>query len=240
MARSFNGTTDGLSFSAHASSSGPFSISLWVNFDPATTFTIFVDDPGSGYMLVGSGGGGVFPAHIDLGGTAATISSSNIINAGVWYHIGATGFFDVAGSTSGSIYINGVLNTSGTIGHFVGGTSTWTLATLSTTFVKCTMADAAFWNAGLTAFEFAALANGARPYTIRPTSLFNYFPLGGNQSPEPDLSGNASNATFIGSPTPAFGPPFMQFTPRWPQFISAPPPVIPTRIAPPGFAWAEW
>jgi hypothetical protein len=78
------------------------------------------------------------------------------------------------------------------------------------------MADFTIWNVVLSALEITALANGARPYTIRPSALLCWLPLDGLASPEPDLSGNAKNGTITGTITLAFGPPFAPFTPRWP------------------------
>jgi hypothetical protein len=43
------------------------------------------------------------------------------------------------------------------------------------------------------------------------------LPLDGIQTTEPDLSGFARNGTLTGTSAVA-GPPFTQFTPRWPQF----------------------
>jgi hypothetical protein len=94
------------------------------------------------------------------------------------------------------------------------------------------LADFAIWSVLLTAAEASALAKGARPNTIRSASLVNWWPLGGIQSPEPDLSGNKNNGTLTGT-APAFGPPIAPFTPRWPQTLAA--------VAAPTFqaAWAK-
>lgn len=86
------------------------------------------------------------------------------------------------------------------------------------------IADVAFWNVALTAAEFAALGVGARPYTIRPLALVGYWPVTGIQSPEPDFSGLNNNGTVTGTVN-ASGPPFMFFTPRWPQRETPIPPV---------------
>ena len=99
------------------------------------------------------------------------------------------------------------------------------------------IADVAVWGVQLSASEILALAKGARPNVIRPLSLSVYSPLDGLASPEPDLSGNANNLGLTHSPGPAFGPPLMQFTPRWPQFF--PLPAI-AAVSPGGFTWVEW
>jgi len=54
------------------------------------------------------------------------------------------------------------------------------------------MAEAAIWDAALTADEILALAKGAKPKTIRPESLIFYSPLvRGSSSSVPDETGNA-------------------------------------------------
>jgi len=77
------------------------------------------------------------------------------------------------------------------------------------------MADVAIWNVTLTAAEVSALALGARPHQIRRSALLAWWPLTGFSSPEPDLiARNSGNLTGTG---PGFNPPYMAFTPRWPQ-----------------------
>jgi hypothetical protein len=102
------------------------------------------------------------------------------------------------------------------------------------------LADGAQWNTNLSAAEITALSKGARPYTIRPANLLGWWPLDGLQSPEEELSGAKNNGTLTGT-TAAFGPPYMQFTPRWPMGAILPTPtpaVVYFDVA--GFADAAW
>ncbi len=60
------------------------------------------------------------------------------------------------------------------------------------------IAEAAIWSAALTAEEFAALAAGTSPLSIRPDALVNYYPIIGRHSPEIDLVGG-NNLTVNGA-----------------------------------------
>jgi hypothetical protein len=60
------------------------------------------------------------------------------------------------------------------------------------------IAEAAIWAAALTAEEFAALAAGTSPLSIRPDALVNYYPIIGRHSPEIDLVGG-NNLTVNGA-----------------------------------------
>lgn len=83
-------------------------------------------------------------------------------------------------------------------------------------------ADIVVWNVSLTAGEIAGLVSGQRPYLIRPQNRVGDWPLFGDVSPEPDLSGNANNGTLTGTAL-APGPPTTLFTPRRPQILISPP-----------------
>src|SRR5208282_6101410 len=83
------------------------------------------------------------------------------------------------------------------------------------------LADFAYWSGvTLTVNEAEALYNGARPNTIRPSGLGEYYPIDGLAWPEPDLSGSGLNGTVTGTTGNGAGPPIMLFTPRWPQFAA--------------------
>jgi hypothetical protein len=141
-------------------------------------------------------------------------------SANVWSHAAITS----SSATSHAAYLNGgnKVTNSGTLSGATASTQTW-LGSYKTSggahggFFAGTIADAAIWSVALSDAEIAALASGVRPKDIRPASLIAYWPLGGLQSPEPDISGGARNGTLTGT-SAAFGPPYVPFTPRWPQF----------------------
>lgn len=62
------------------------------------------------------------------------------------------------------------------------------------------LAEVAIWSAALTPNEVAAHARGADPRRIRPASLVGYWPIWGQDSPEPDLSRGVRNLTLTGTP----------------------------------------
>ena len=139
-------------------------------------------------------------------------------------------------STSRTIYTyqsGSLVSTNDTVSSVFGGTTsdTWigmfgnTPANIADFGGSC--AECAAWNVVLSTAEITSYCRGARAYTIREPSLKGYWPLDGIVLPEPDLSGAVNNLSALGAnsnPTLGFGPPLMQFTPRWPQFNFPPPP----------------
>jgi hypothetical protein len=61
------------------------------------------------------------------------------------------------------------------------------------------IAEACIWNIGLSDEEIAALARGVHPLNMHRASIVGYWPLFGNDSPEPDLSGNGLGMTVTGA-----------------------------------------
>ncbi len=55
--------------------------------------------------------------------------------------------------------------------------------------------NAVIWNTILSANEASALNNGVNPFAIRPGNIVMNQPIWGNQSPEPDYSGNGNTGT---------------------------------------------
>ncbi len=64
-----------------------------------------------------------------------------------------------------------------------------------------------WWDVVLSDNEKVALANGVNPIAIRPNNIISLWPLWGNQSPEPDWSGNGNTGTNTGSVKGNDGPP---------------------------------
>lgn len=163
--------------------------------------------------------------------TAPSTSNMNTIaspttggfTSGKWFHFAGT--FNHS-TTLSQIYVNGasVANTSGGSLHAITSPTVYVGGSNGSNGWSGQIADAAIWNTVLTSTELLALAKGAHPYQIRTPSLLGYFPVDGIQSPEPDFSGNATNLSITGSLPLALGPPFTQFTPRWPRDILPSPP----------------
>jgi hypothetical protein len=233
MARSFNGTSDKVAVANGLLSAYPFTMAGWVNLSSSTNTVALVVCGINGVSTYS----GVFldssTSKVDAQTNVSGVSFSQAVSAsgatvGVWAHCAAT----FTNSTI-TAYLNG--GNSGSGANTVNPPSGYTVANAgardanssTANFLAGSIADTAIWTVALTASEISALANGARPNTIRPANLIFWWPLGGIQSPEPDLSGKANNGTLTGT-APAFGPPIMQFTPRWPQlvFSAAPPPPV--------------
>jgi hypothetical protein len=101
-----------------------------------------------------------------------------------------------------SIYINGsdaggsYSGSGAGIGYLTTGVGR--IGSNGSAFFSGAIAECGFWSVSLTANEFASLAAGACPSTIRPASLLAYWPLYGLTDPEVDLSGNAFNGDVSG------------------------------------------
>jgi hypothetical protein len=233
MARSFNGTSDHIDSSAYTAGTAG-TVSIWFNFTTnAGAYATLLGQDNQTVVQVyqqihlKSSGHLAYYAGTTLAGIGVDPGTA-VATSGVWYHACCT--YD---STNGlKTYLNGVSDgTAAANGALQTGSNPFMIG-YDSNFSPArdfngSLADAAHWSAALSTSEVVALAAGARPSTIRPLSLLGWWPLGGVQSPEPDLSGNKNNGTLTGT-APAFGPPIMQFTPRWPQFFipSAPPPIF--------------
>jgi hypothetical protein len=223
MARSFNGTSDYINVgSITLGAATPFSVACWFNINALPTGSNLVNmwainTTGNTFDFYGNGGSPLI--RFINGGTQANASTSGLITPGNWYHGACT-----YSNPNLTIYINGVSAATAAGGGLCSGTFYFGTVDTTQRFFPGAMAEFAAWNTiALTATEVLALARGVRPNVIRPASLVGFWPLFGNQSPEPDLSGNKNNGTLTGTSL-AFGPPITQYTPRWPQFPAPPPP----------------
>jgi hypothetical protein len=232
MARGFNGTSDYIAIgSSPVGGATAGSASWWM-------YLTSLPSAYAGVITLIMTGGGIFRIYINpsnqlaayINGfaqanvTGDSFSGSSTFIAGTWYHIALT-----LGSSTATLYINGAsVGTQPT-----GSVSSQTLSSgdigqdVSTggRFFPGRLADMFLIDAALGAIEVSSLYRGVRPSSIRRTgAAWNWWPLDGLQSPEPDFSGNANNGTLTGT-TGIFGPPLLPFTRRWPQFnpmVSAP------------------
>ncbi len=138
-------------------------------------------------------------------GVAGTIraTGATTITNGIWYH----GCAVYTSATDRAVYLNGASEATSVTSVTPAGLDTSGVGVLNGTgFFDGRIADAAIWNAALSANEIAALAAGVSPLRIRRLSLAAFWPLYGYQSPEQDLVG-ANSLTLTNSPTAAGGPP---------------------------------
>jgi hypothetical protein len=226
MARSFNGTTDQISCGATINPTA-ITMSAWFYLPSSTSGyraiystaatgnyqQILINPSKIAYYVYGSA-----DIHVDPGAT--------LITTGVWIHCALT--YDSVGGLK--TYFNGANDGTAAANGTLGVAD----APLTTIGYDANspgrnfpgrIADCAKWNIALTAAEIGALANGARPYQIRPANLFHWCPLDGYASPEPDYSGSKFNGTLTGT-SYVSGPPLNLFTPRR-EVIQPPPVTIP-------------
>jgi hypothetical protein len=213
MARSFNGNTD-LILGGSINGPNPCTYGSWFNCTLVKGYNCTLCNVADMKLYVTSSGKLAIYCFTGLYDGTGT----HTVTANTWHYFLATfdgatvtGYLDgasdasFAATFSGSASSNEIGRDGVGGGHNFGGL----------------LADVAVWNVVLSQLEISALANGARPLAVRPKALVRYWPVGGLQSPEPDLSGNAQNGTLTGT-NPAFGPPFAPYTPRWPQFTQLP------------------
>jgi hypothetical protein len=181
----------------------PLTLACWFNPDNVTadhSLLGMFDDASSNdgfYMSVGGSAANDPLNVVTVAGASFAVATKNGCVAGLWQHAG--GVFQATNSRTP--YLNGVAGTPETstrtpaaidntwIGKYRGG---------STLFADCSVAEAAIWNAALTADEMAMLALGVSPLLVRPGSLVHYWPIIGRYSPEIDLVGGL-NLTLNGA-----------------------------------------
>jgi Concanavalin A-like lectin/glucanases superfamily len=170
--------------------------------------TIIVDsdtDTSSGIWIVNSGGNRRMAWY--LAGSLNKIDpGSTAISLNTWYHVAMSA---PGGGGTVKTYINNV--SDGTFSQIAGSAIHTGFETINDAGgfdpIIGSVADVAYWNVALTPLEIQGLASGMRPYRIRKPNLKLWWPLDGDFSTEPDLSGAAINGTVTGA-TKGFGPPF--------------------------------
>src|SRR3990167_8894237 len=195
-------STQYMSVASVIATAAPLTMAAWVKPTANSTRSyVFSIDDGTTTnffnMLLLEASGTVL---VQCAGTGSGAANTSVGAAeGAWNHI--AGVF--ASSTSRSAYINGgdkVTNTTSA----VPGTMTATYvgrAGYSTDYMGGGLAEVAAWAAALDDAEIAALAKGFAPTLIRPQSLIAYWPLFGNDSPEPDRWKNRYDLTLTNAPT---------------------------------------
>jgi hypothetical protein len=187
MAYDFNGTNQYLNTPAGVKivNGMPLTMACW--FYPVATTTRYAlmyiaadvaTFTGGGYFLDANGSAAGDPvfATLDPQGNTTAASTSGF-SAGAWNH--ACGVF--TSSTSRTVYLNGGNSATNTVSYTPSSASAdLRLARFSDSFsvyLAGRIAEAAVWNAALTAAEVASLAKGMTCNLVRPQSLVFYAPL---------------------------------------------------------------
>lgn len=214
MARSFNGTSDKITFGGSLiTATPPYTIAAWANPSSTAGIQNVLACGGTGYAVQLRRDGTAWNLYQhNSGGSDVVASYPGGVVASEWSFVG--------GDWDGGdihLWIAGVLRATtvctSIMASHVGTANSWgnDQADGGAQFWNGLLAEGAIWNAVLTASEWAALAAGVSPFRVRPQSLIHYLPMFGLASPEPDLSGNANNGTLTGT-TPANHPPVTLFT----------------------------
>jgi hypothetical protein len=221
MARSFNGSSDQITLPTDiAFGSTGFSFATWffLSVLPPTYTGIMIANNvavtvGNRLYVKSDGTLAVFSSNSPCGWPTSDPVAGNVLSTNTWYHIAVT----TSGSGTFIFYLNGAVLLSTPAGVTASSVALGPVLgndpPNAGRFFPGRLADAAFWNAVLSAIEIAGLVRGIRPAVVRPQSLVAYLPLDGLASPEPDLSGNRFNGTLTGTAN-VFGPPVVPLTRR--------------------------
>lgn len=234
MALSFDGSSDHLSKNAalfSGASDEDFNISMvaWCRPDNKHQGTIIGADNGSSYndqFSIWCVAGGKFRVRYE----SSYITGSTAFDNGnsTWFHVAAVWEY-----SDRWLYLNGTQDATNSNNRQmeVGNADNLYIGSnrLDERF-EGAIAEAAAYNASLTADEIAALAAGYSPLFIRPDALVGYWPLGGISYPADyaDVA-QGNDLTATGSPAIVDHPPIIY--PASPAILTAAPPETADTLA---------
>lgn len=182
MSIDFNGTTSYIEASSAAVTDVPLTLAAWFNADIITQNIVILgvasSTADSSFVIIAAGAatGDPVQAQTRVAGSNGT-SAAGGFSANTWTH--AAGVFSA--NNNRLAYKDGVAGTANTTSLTMSsldrtGIGVRSGATRSNYF-DGEVAEAAVWNAALTAGEISSLAAGFKPTLIRPQSLVFYAPL---------------------------------------------------------------
>jgi hypothetical protein len=184
MAYDFNGTNQYLSIASAVVSNVPATFAALFNIDNTTNdhrlWYVGQQAGTNRITLAARGGVAGNPIRIVHASTGIGVADSTSgFSVNVWSH--ATGVFTSASSRTA--YFDG--GSPGTETTNVGSATSWdrtfigaqSFNNVAVAYADGRIAEAAIWNATLTAAEINSLGKGFKPYRIRPQSLILYMPL---------------------------------------------------------------
>ena len=234
MALTFDGSGDHLSkdtalFSAPDDQNFYVSMVAWCRPDNKHQGTIIGADNGSSFadqFSIWCVSSGKFRARYESSYITGSVAFNNGNTA--WLHVAAVWQY-----SDRYLYVNGTQDATNSNNRAsdVGNADNFYIGNnrLNERF-EGAIAEAAAYNASLTADEIAALAAGYSPLFIRPDALVGYWPLGGTSyaSDYSDIAaGNTLTAT--GTPTEVDHPPIIY--PSEPALVTAAPSDTPDTLA---------
>lgn len=138
---------------------------------------------------------------VNTAGSSVTVTATGAMPTGSYWHLAG-----VWESTNNRIcYTNGIAGVTNTTSNSANGFNKVGVGSRSDSAVGYryamdgALAEAAIWNAALTAAEILSLAQGAAPYTVRPTALVFYAPMIGTST--------ANDVNLLGLPVIWFNSP---------------------------------
>jgi hypothetical protein len=203
MGRSFNGSSDKI-LATTVAASGSWTIACWAQANTTSgTQTIVYDgnDASNGFGIQSADGA----AHVrGVVGTAGNVTSTQAASTTAFAHyalVNAAGAQTLYynGASIGTASLTPVAPSGGNLSIGVGTT---------TNFFNGQVADVAVWNTNLSLATIQQLAAGYRPVNANSANLQGWWPLGGYQSPEADISGSVNNGVLTGT-AQASMPPFI-------------------------------
>ena len=139
-------------------------------------------------VIVYNNTGNTFDART-YDGSSNSSSNGAFAVQNVWVHVAAV----FAAANSRTIYVNGSSGGANTTSRTPTGINSVAIGgAIDSTpdrYLGGKVMEAAIWDAALTAAEILELALAMAPPAVRPGNLVSYWPLHGNNSPEPDLVG---------------------------------------------------
>lgn len=196
MARKFNGTDRKLVNANPAVTGVPLTLAAWFNSSSAADNQAIVgicDILGNTNNFLLRAGGAVAgdPVQAIAQATAASgiAASTTGYTTNQWTHACAV----FRSATSRDAYIDGGSKGSETTSATPAGLDRTSIGVRESlapaAFFNGDLQEAAIWNVDLTDAEVALLATGVQPTMVRAESLVAYWPIFGDDSPEPDEIG---------------------------------------------------
>lgn len=210
MSRSFNGSSDVIHADAARVIGGftiPFTVSAWINATPVAFASWYSEattgSAGNLFLCLLDGTTGQrfeFEGRTATSGAVDVFDGTAIIADNTWHHI----CLKQDGGNNNKFYVDGVLdlsfartsrsNSSSQHGNNVTIGARQSAST--TNFFNGKIAHIATWKREISENEVVSLAKGAPPTLFGPA---HYWPLWGDDSPEPGLISSDTDGTLTGT-----------------------------------------
>ncbi len=185
MAWDFDGTNDYMEATSAVLTAGPLTFAAWINVDTtgaAQRILSISSTTGNDRWSLLVGATNVITMQVGGSGTFGTVSTTNTVTAGTWYHV--AGSWNTTANQPQQVWIDGVKSgptnsnrtpVAGNLNRTLLG-STYITSALAQ-YLNGRIAEAAIWDVVLSDAEVSSLAKGFRSDLIRPASLKFYLPL---------------------------------------------------------------